>query len=431
MKISLILIILYVLINPCVAMDDLVNIFNQFTPANNDACSAGLSGIQVFNVYSSSTLFSNPAALGLVDKCQMGLNLKAKMGKINIDIAGAPESNGGSIKYNPIMDIGDIFALLPMTLFQKNMVVGIGYNNKFNLHSYAEINDDKEEYNNYEKINSHGGVNFITLGLGSRYGNFWGGINLNLAANSSLEYDSHKWYPPSDNTHYYTKENTDFSGYNCVFGLGMNTDNLICAISYGTSMKLKTEGNFFMKRISNGEETVLYDYNYDYKLIYPAEFSLNAEYAWNDFVFVSELGYIKLKNMKVETDTLTTQIYPNIKNGFKFKIGSEYHKNVIYRAGLGIQNIPIQDHFVGMIYWHDETGNHSMWVDYYDDKPKYLYNISTGVSIPIKQNIMIDIAIQYNRFSEIEDILSDFEGSIKREEGIWFMNLFCGFRIKI
>jgi len=398
----------------------------MYTPVNSDPLSAGIGNTEDLSASASSVLFKTPAALGLVKKQFIGINSRFIMGSASYHPTEFGNTESGRSRltnYNLNWNPGELYIVTPLSIKENKFSAGIGVFRKYDFSYFAEFaKEDLYNENSYIENESNGGINFLSLGLGSHYRYLFGGASFNTSIKSEMDRND---VDSNEYSKEVIKEKNQFSGHYTAFGLGLNINNIICAINYESPLNLKVDGHY-SRTYHDDSDDHSEQSDYQYTLTYPSFLTLNVQYQWNQLKVFSKGGLIDFKSVKLKNDTLNVRVFPNIKNGYCLNIGAEYHYKYFFRLGYGIQRVPLQDYFDGVVYIINDGQIQSISINTYLDTPKVQYTYSAGAGIPLNSHISMDLAFEYKHYSRISTSMSS--GYFFESARIHFFDLCLGLK---
>ena len=347
---------------------------NDLDPEVIDAKGEALGRTSIMSSSGANYLFNNPAMLGFLSQKNFQFNGRIKQGKREDQFTGSIEETN---KYNmPFhFKINGISYAMPFEICENQTLktaVGIGYRNYYDF-SIKEHYEDKNM--GYESDWTYsGGYNTLVIGGGISYQDkISGGITMSVPFRSSL---SAKYSNTNDE---YSETESKLGGNFYTFGGSWQANKMF-------KLGLRIRGEIKLSEKSENEDG---EKNKDY-IIIPPEHGLALEIKPNEFITIyaeyltrslGDYGYIS------GYDNRYRYLYGLSDNGFSFRTGLEYGKELKLRGGLFVQSVP----------------KYKVVDSAYEESPQIEFGFTTGLGIKMGTGLTLNLYGNYSILSYEED----------------------------
>ncbi len=341
----------------------------EFYETSTDAKSLALGQTSLLNSTAGSYLYDNPAMLGKLTKSYISFAFL---------IASADDKYTFTVRdqYNSVMEYtekgkySNPTRYLPLTIStyiktkkHNNIGLSIGYRK---LYDYSY--DRKEKFYQYKyERNFDGGVNFLTVGTGTKImKNLYAGFNYNLAINNSNNYKYRKddFY----NAFWYTEDSSEkIKGMFTTFTLyGNLLPQVETSISVRPAYKLKYELELEARNSANQSA----EYVSSYSVKNPAKYTIGVNLKPSKLIDLCfQWNNVPLKEYKVDFGNTSYDLY-NKKSltGHNLRFGCSLNTKYPLRIGYFVDNIP---------YYNQEVVNNGLQAEI-DNAPVALKGLIFG-----------------------------------------------------
>lgn len=366
---------------------------HDFEPEINDARAEALGKTSLLSSSGANYLFNNPAMLSKLESQSIRINGRSIIGKSEIDHA--------EYDYPFQLKLSSIaLGLKPRLDFADQLEFGFGAGFRTYYDDSFKIEYDGSDGGAEYAVQFNGGFNTMVLGLGADYQEkYQFGMTLSFAFLSNLERRAEKGN--TDNDFDVTKKGTFFT----FSGNYIVNENFSMSARIRTAYILEFEYDY-MNTEYNVEDVEI---EIPLEFIFASKISINPKF--NIFL---EYGSRNLGDYYTQSDLYTGNVY-NSENGFSFRSGIEFGKELAIRGGFFIQSVPL--------YKVKAIENMTAVLS---EKPLNQMGFTGGMGIFFNKNVKFDLFASYLMLNYTNKY-NDENQEVKRENS--FMRFKMGFTL--
>ncbi len=313
------------------------------SPSGGGTRAFSMGGVYTATNVGIAALYGNPGGLALYDNAQFLLDVKT----IFLGSAGLEKDYFTNVYnytdyeqkfkiYPKLMNFG---LSVPITLanYSHKLVGAVGYRSFYDS-SVKEYEKRQTDNGSGEMTTTTRGIlNTLTFGVGTLISDKYSlGFSINIPVLTGYEYEEDA---KEAGATYSSKDEWDISGGTILQfgGIIKVNEKLSVGASYTTSHKIKTEDGKWEENDNGDKSNGTYSDEDKYSV--PGLYSLGIAYKMSPEMLVSA----EIQNRPWEDYEIDGRELSSLENGRSYRLGLEYGKDFLVRAGLMLERLPVMD----------------------------------------------------------------------------------------